>query len=98
MLDSLGQLVFPLCIWSLYNPGHCRFFMGVWKYTPNTAVLGDMGWKLAPHRQWIAVIRHWFWLNNMEIGRLNKRIFLWASRLFGCTCKNWSWRIKQFYK
>ncbi len=54
----------------------CRFFMGMGKYTPNVAVQGDMGWKLAPHRQWIAMTRHWCRLINMEIGRLNKRIFL----------------------
>ncbi len=36
-----------------------------------TLVQGDMGWKLAP--QWVAVTRHWCWLINMEIGRLNKQ-------------------------
>ncbi len=50
----------------------CRFFMSMEIYTPNTPVQGVMGWKLAPHRQWIAVTRHWCQLINMEIGRLNK--------------------------
>ncbi len=71
--------------------------MGMRKYILNVAVQGDMGWKLAPHRQWIAVTRQLRRLINMEIGRLNKWIFLWASRLSGRTCKNWCWRIKQFY-
>ncbi len=28
----------------------CRYFMGTSKYTANTAVQGDMGWKTAGHR------------------------------------------------
>ncbi len=85
------------CISAIQNRA-CRFFMGVGKYTPNAAVQGDMGWKLAPHRQWIAVTRHWCRLVNMENGRLNKRIFLWAYRVAGGTRKNWCWRIKKFYR
>lgn len=33
----------------------CRYFMGVGKYTPNHAVIGDIGWVVPEQRQWRSV-------------------------------------------
>ncbi len=37
----------------------CRYFTGILKYTHNSAVQGDMGWKTAGHRQHVHVLRLW---------------------------------------
>ena len=58
----------------------CRFFLGVGKYSPNTAVNGDMGWILPHIKQLKTVLSHWFRLNHMNNERVNKQIFLWSRR------------------
>jgi len=36
-----------------------RFFLGVWKYSPNDAFAGGMAW-VHPHvRQWKSVVGYW---------------------------------------
>ncbi len=53
------------CISAIQNRA-CRYFMGVSKYTPNTAVQGDMGWITAGNRQNLCVLRLWLRLMNRE--------------------------------
>ena len=36
-----------------------RFFMGVGRYTPNTAIIGDSGWIPANIKQWNSVSNQW---------------------------------------
>ena len=36
-----------------------RFFLGVGKYTPNAAVLGEMGWIPPSIRQWTSNAAFW---------------------------------------
>ena len=55
-----------------------RFFMGVGRYTPNAAVMGDMGWTNTESRQWECVINQWFRLRAMDENRLNSKVFKWA--------------------
>ena len=58
----------------------CRFFLGVGKYSPNTAANGDMGW-VPPHiKQLKTVLSHWFRLSHMGNERVNKQIFHWSQR------------------
>ena len=39
--------------------------MGVGRYTPNTAVMGDMGWESVEVRQWDSIINHRHRLRSM---------------------------------
>lgn len=75
----------------------CRFYMGVGKYTPNTAVIGDMGWTLPGQKQWICITRLWCRFNNMDNDRINKKVFMWAASKSGNSVKNWIYKVKQFY-
>ena len=47
--------------------------MGVGKYTPNAAVMGDTGWKPTIIRQWEVVIRQWLRMKAMGNDRLNRK-------------------------
>ena len=76
----------------------CRFFLGVGKYTPNSAVQGDMGWALSIHKQWLCVTRLWCRLVNMNNDRLNKKIFIWGQRLSSTRIKNLMFRVSNFYR
>ncbi len=51
------------CI-SLLQHRASRFYLGLGKYAPNTAITGEMGWKVPSHRRWLAVCRQWCRLNN----------------------------------
>ena len=50
-----------------------RYFMGVGKYTPKAAVVGDIGWKPTIIRQWEVVIRQWLRMKAMGNDRLNRK-------------------------
>lgn len=65
------------CISAVQNRA-ARFFMGVGRYTPNTAVMGDIGWTNTESRQWESVIYHWHRLRSMEQSRLNFKVFKWS--------------------
>jgi hypothetical protein len=56
----------------------CRFFMKVGRYTPNSAVMGDMGWSTPQHRIYVNIIRQWCRLSHLPETRLNHRTFAWA--------------------
>ena len=71
-----------------------RYFLGVGKYTPNAAVIGEMAWRPSSVRQWSCISNFWCRLGNMDVSRLNKRIALWANRLAGTACKNWFYSVK----
>ena len=43
-----------------------RYYMGVGRYTPNSAVHGDTGWKPTSVRQWSCVINQWLRLKTMD--------------------------------
>ena len=70
------------------------FFMGVGRYTPNTAVMGDVGWTNTESRQLECVINQWFRLRSMEVNRLNHRVFKWAYMQGNKRYKNWCIRVK----
>ncbi len=59
----------------------CRFVMGCSKFTPNTDVRGDMGWKGLKHRQQLCVVRVRLRLRlrlrliNMGKHRVIKKVF-----------------------
>jgi hypothetical protein len=71
-----------------------RFFLGVGRYTPNSAVAGDMGWTSPNVKQWKSVCLHWSRLSIMDNDRVNKKIALWANAVSGRSCKNWFYNVK----
>ena len=72
--------------------------MGVGRYTPNTAVMGDMGWTNTESRQWEYVINQWFRLRSMDANRLNFKVFKWSCLQGNNSCKNWCMRVKQQFR
>ena len=84
------------CIDAVQNRA-CRYFLGLGKYAPNTAINGDMGWPMPQQRQWICVIRHWCKLTNMNNTLLTKRIFTACSQMASSRCKTWFYRVGQLF-
>ena len=72
----------------------CHFYLGVGKYTPTIGVQGDMGWKFPFENIASCILKHWIRLENMDITRLNKQIFLWAKSR-PQKCKNWCFYVKK---
>ncbi len=72
----------------------CRYFMGLGKYAPNAALIGDMGWHHPLHHRWSSISRQWCRMGNMTNTRVNKIIFKWA-----CSQNklNWCKRVKNCY-
>ena len=72
-------------IWGFYKSKHCdkihlravRYFLGVHKFCPTPAILGDIGGY--PHNIicQINMIHFWKRLNKLEDNRLTKSVFLW---------------------
>lgn len=75
------------CINAVQNRA-MRFYLGVGKYTPNNALIGEMGWEPAYVRQWSSVCQQYTRLSRTNITRLNKRIALWAFSKASASCKN----------
>ena len=71
----------------------CRFFLGVGRYTPNAAVMGDMGWIPIYHKQWKIISSQWCKLMNMDQNRMNRKMFAWADdvSLKSKRVKNWNY-------
>ncbi len=62
------------CISTVQNRGS-RFYLGVCKFIPNSAVQGDMGWTTSWHRHKICVVCLWVRLINMNVNRPASKIF-----------------------
>ena len=71
-----------------------RFFLGVGRYTPNSALEGELGWKTPEHRHWISVFRLWFRLRDMDRNRINHHVFAWSLNCTRAGLKNWGSRVK----
>lgn len=86
------------CINAVHNKA-CRYFLGVRKYTANAAVQGDTGLHPPIVDQWTAIGRHWCRVVNMDVNRLNKKVFMWAYRhATNAKCKNWVWNVVKYFK
>ena len=89
-------------IWGYSNYVNCdkiqnralRFFLGVHRFAPTTAVVGDTGWISSKTRHWINMVRYWNRLINMDHNRLCKRIFLWDNSL--CS-NNWNYEVNEIF-
>ena len=72
----------------------CRFFLGVGKYAPNDAMLGDVGWDPPFVRQMQSVARLWSRLSKLDDNRYPKKVFLWSQHLANNGIKNWYYKVK----
>ena len=72
-----------------------RYFMGMGRYTPNAAVMGDTGWKPTVVRQWVTVINQCLRLKSMGNGMLNRKIFERTEVNANGRCQNWSYRVNK---
>ena len=69
--------------------------MGVGKYTPNDAVLGEMAWVPPTVHQWKSVTGYWCNLCNLPLQRINKRVALWAASRANTFFKTWFYYVKE---
>ena len=82
------------CINAVQNRA-MRFFLGTGKYTPTAAVFGEMAWEPPIVKQWKCISSQWARLVNMNMERLNKRIFKWCNAKSSRSCRNWNFRVKE---
>ncbi len=74
-----------------------RFYLGVGRYTPTDAVLGDLGWTPISISQRETVLRHWKRLVTMDNTRLNKKIYKWSDKCSAPGCKNWNYKVRKLF-
>ena len=68
----------------------CKYFLGVGKYTSNTATRGDMGWTSCMTKQRIASVRLYSRILRIQEGRIQRKIFQWADR----RRKGWNAKVR----
>ena len=74
-----------------------RYFLGVNRFTPVAAILGEMGWLPARYRRWLCMIRYWNRLNTLKDTRLTKILF-WSDYANCARGKdNWCAEIKTIF-
>lgn len=52
-----------------------RYFLGVHRFTPILAIVGDSGWLPSQYRRWLNILRFWNRLLLMDDSRLTKHVF-----------------------
>ncbi|XP_053374736.1 uncharacterized protein LOC128547066 [Mercenaria mercenaria] len=52
-----------------------RYYLGVHRFTPKLALLGETGWIPSTYRRWICIIRYWNRLVKLNDNRITKRVF-----------------------
>jgi hypothetical protein len=91
LYDALVQSIldYGASVWGVQSFSHIRtiqlragrYYLGVGRYTPNNAVIGEMGWTEPGERVWKCVFQQWYRLNALPMDRLNARVHSWALRL-----------------
>jgi len=92
----LPVICYSSCIWGVRNYScinavqnrAMRFYLGLGKYAPNDAIIGDMGWTPVYVSQWTTVVRHLVRMSCTTSSRLNKRVALWAASKSSGRCQN----------
>jgi hypothetical protein len=106
LYDSLVQSIvdYGASVWGMNAFTHIktvqfragRYFLGLGRYTPNNAVLGEMGWTDPGERLWKCVFWQWFRLAALPAERLNARVHSWALRLALRGTKNAYFKVIKF--
>ena len=73
-----------------------RYFMGVHRYAPVEALLGDMGWLSANSRHKILLLKQWNRLTKIPETRITRRVFDW-DRLYSNKRGTWSSATKHIF-
>ena len=73
----------------------CGSEQGSGKYTPTTAIAGDMGWMHTVVKQYKRICNQWTRYINMPDDRVNKRIFNYSRNKSGARCQNWYFRVSK---
>ena len=81
------------CISAVQNRA-LRFYLGVGRYTPNSAVFGDTGWKSTYLKQLKNIINQWCKLKSIDRQRINYRIYAWSVENCASRGRNWAHRPK----
>ena len=71
-----------------------RYFMGVHRFAPIDALLGDMGWSTARNRHKLLALKYWNRLCNLDESRVTRKVFDW-DRSFCNKIGTWSYSVKQ---
>ena len=74
------------------------FFMGLNKFAPNNAVIGNMAWTPNIVRQWKSVRRFYKHLCLSDDNRFVYKVFSWAHICAEDKKRNWVWRIHHKFK
>jgi hypothetical protein len=69
-----------------------RQYLGVHRFAPTLALIGDTGWLPCMYRRWMCMIRYWNRLILLPDDRLTKRVFIADYNSNG---NNWCSDIKQ---
>ena len=85
------------CIDAVQNRA-MMFYLGVGKYTPNDAIVGDMGWNPTIACQWKSICLYWSKLSNLDNIRTNKRIASWCASKANRSCKNCFYLVSNFLR
>ena len=70
-----------------------RYFLGVHRFAPTLALIGNTGWLPSVYRRWGSIIRFWNRLVHMDNTRLTKRVLFIHD--YNMCDNNWSSGIKQ---
>ena len=104
MIDAYVKPVmhYSACVWGFKDFAKsnqvlhkaARFYLGVHKFTPVVAMLGELEWLPSVNERWICMLRWWNHLVNLEDHRLLKKIFYYDYQ----KCKkNWCSEIKSIF-
>ena len=71
-----------------------RYFLGVHRFAPIEALLGDLGWFTAKTRHKILILQYWNRLCLLPDNRITNYIFLWDLHNFHNKRGTWSYNVK----
>ena len=71
-----------------------RYFLGVHRFAPVDALLGDMGWLSARNRHKLLILNFWNRLCDLPNSRLTRKVFDW-DRKFSNIRGTWAYAVKQ---
>ena len=73
-----------------------RYYLGVHKYTPVAALIGEMGWLPCKYRKIINMLRYWNRLMKMPNDRMTKHVFN-TEYTVSINANNWCSKIKDVF-
>ena len=75
-----------------------RYFLGVHRFAPIEALLGDMGWNTARSRHKLLMLKYWNRLCLLPSNRITKIVFNWDCEQFSNKKGCWSYSLKHLLR